>query len=92
MTDDVVIYVYIYYINIPTIYRLCWLYEQEGQTSKALPYDDAACPNIIHTACNSTDFVRAAAVYPERKSVQFEMQPEFEGNKLECLCGSDWTC
>ena len=35
----------------------------QGSKFKAQCYDEVVCPNCMHTECNSTYFVRAAAVY-----------------------------
>lgn len=41
-------------------------------------YDKVVCPNCMHTTCNSTYFVMAAALYTERKKKTF-------GTKQKCV-------
>lgn len=48
-----------YYFNMPTIYRLCIVYEQKGSKFEAQWSDKEECLNSVDS---SICFVRAAAV------------------------------
>lgn len=45
------------------------MFEQKGESYKAV------FPNLMHTACYSTNFARVAAVHTKNKKCAFGMQP-----------------